>query len=81
MATAGQSSVLAGLANKPASFDEKGQSTDRKAGPVLLLSGTAYAAAYVVVGITGMSSWGALLAIAGTGLVLLGLKFVVLRAS
>ena len=81
MATAEKSAVLPVLAARPATFEEKGQLTERRAGPVLLLGSTAYAAAYVVVGVTGLSPWGALLTIGGTALVLLGLKLVALRSS
>jgi len=54
---------------------------ERGAGPILLMSGSAYAAAYVVGGVIGLSPWGALLAIEGTVLVILVLKLVAARTS
>jgi len=64
-----------------ASPDAEGQLAAWKAGPMLLLGGTAYAAAYVVMGTTGLSSWAALLAIGATVLTLMGLKFVARRSD
>jgi hypothetical protein len=58
------------------SSDPRVQRSEERAGPVLLLGGAAYAAAYIVVGLTRVSLWGALLAAAGTGLVLFGLRFI-----
>ncbi len=81
MATTGQTAVLPGLTSRPATSEDSGQLTERRAGPVLLLGGTAFAGAYVVVGVMGLSPWGVLLAIGGTALVLLGLKLVALRSS
>ena len=81
IATAGESAVFPGLVNRPAKFEEKGEPTERRAGPVLLVGGTAYAAAYVIVGVMGLSPWGALLTIGGTALVLLGLTLVSRRSS
>ncbi len=45
------------------------------------MSGTAYASAYIVVGMTGITLWGALLALGGTALVLFGLRLILLRSS
>jgi hypothetical protein len=81
MATAGQSAVLPIHTSRPASVEVKRQETERNAGRVLFLSGVAYAAAYVVVGITGLFPWGALLAVGGTALVLLGLGSMIFRSS
>ncbi len=81
MATAGQSAVLAGLESRPSRFERNRRSTERDAGPILLMGGTAFAAAYVVVGVVGSSAWGAFLAIGGCALVLLGLKLVSRRSS
>ena len=81
MATAGQSAVLDGLESRPSRYERNRRSTERGAGPILLMGGAAFAAAYVVVGVAGSSVWGALLAIGGSALVLLGLKLVSLRSS
>ena len=81
MATVGESAVPSGLVSRPTRFEQKGETTDRGAGPILLMGGTAYAAAYVVVGAMGSAAWGALLAIGGTALLLLGLKLVSFRSS
>jgi len=48
--------------------------TRANAGPVLLLGGTTYAAAYLVLGVSGLTGWSGLLAIAGTALILFGLR-------
>lgn len=81
MATVGQSAVLPGVVNQPASLPDEKQTVERRAGPVLFLAGIAYAAAYVVAGVQGLSPWDALLAIGGTAFVLLGLKLVAVRSS
>jgi hypothetical protein len=81
MATAGRSVVFPRLENRQGSFEDGGQRTERRAGRVLLLGGAMFAAAYVVVGTFGVSTWGALLAIVGTGLVFLGLKPIAMRSS
>ena len=44
------------------------------AGPVLFLGGCTYAAAYILLGLAGFSAWSGLLAVAGTGLILVGLR-------
>jgi len=44
------------------------------AGPLLFLGGCTYAAAYLLLGIAGFTAWSGLLAIVGTGLILLGLR-------
>lgn len=81
MATTRQSAILPGLAGRPASVEEDGQMTNRRAGPLLLVGGTAYAAAYVVIGFTGLSWWVGLLGIGGTALVVLGIKLAAFRSS
>lgn len=43
-------------------------------GPTLFLGGCTYAAAYLILGISGLSLWSSLLAVGGTGLILLGLR-------
>lgn len=60
---------------------ERHELTERTAGPVLFLGGTAFAAAYVVLGVTGLTAWGGLLAIAGSVFVLLGLSRLSSRAQ
>jgi hypothetical protein len=80
MATVGQSGLDQALIGTSALCPER-RDAEGKAGPVLLLSGTAYASAYVVVGMTGLTAWSAVFAIAGTALVLLGLKLVAFRSS
>jgi hypothetical protein len=42
--------------------------------PLLLLGGCTYAAAYLVLGLSGLPSWSGVLAIGGTILILLGLR-------
>jgi len=44
------------------------------AGPILFLGGCTYAAAYLLLGLSGFSAWSGLLAVAGTGLILFGLR-------
>jgi hypothetical protein len=80
MATAGRNALFSGNANPTASSGH-GNRNEQKAGPVLFLGGAAYAAAYVLVGSTQLSPWGALLAIAGTALVFLGLLSIAGRPS
>ena len=70
-----------GLARNPRTTNGSGPLEELGAGPILLMSGSAYAAAYVVGGVVGLSPWGALLAIGGTVLVLLGLKLAASRTS
>jgi len=79
MASAGESDLS--LLSSPRKTNVSGLLMERRAGPILLMSGSAYAAAYVVGGVIGLSPWGALLAIGGTVLVLLGLKLVAARTS
>ena len=79
MASAGESDLS--LLASPRKTNVSGLLMERGAGPILLMSGSAYAAAYVVGGVIGLSPWGALLAIGGTVLVLLGLKLVAARTS
>jgi len=81
MEISGQSTFIPIDTVPRASPDTDGQSTALKAGPMLLLGGTVYATAYVVMGTTGVSSWAALLAIGATVLTLLGLKFVARRSD
>jgi hypothetical protein len=50
------------------------------AGPVLFLGGCTYAAAYLLLGLSGFSTWSGLLAVAGTGLILVGLRRTWARA-
>ena len=44
------------------------------AGPVLFLGGCTYAAAYLLLGLSGFTTWSGLLALAGTTLIVLGLR-------
>ena len=50
------------------------------AGPVLFLGGCTYAAAYLLLGLSGFSMWSGLLAVGGTGLILFGLRRTWARA-
>ncbi|TLZ72673.1 MAG: hypothetical protein E6K10_01930 [Methanobacteriota archaeon] len=43
-------------------------------GPVLFLGGCTYAAAYILLSLAGISAWSGLLAVAGTCLILIGLR-------
>ena len=81
MEISGQSTFIPVDTVPRASPDADGQLAAWKAGPMLLLGGTVYAAAYVVMGTTGPSSWAALLAIGATVLTMLGLKFVARRSD
>ena len=42
--------------------------------PVLFLGGCTYAAAYILLSLAGISAWSGLLAVAGTCLILIGLR-------
>jgi len=44
------------------------------AGPALVLGGCTYAAAYLLLGFSGFTAWSGLLAVAGTVLILFGLR-------
>ncbi len=44
------------------------------AGPVLFLGGCTYAAAYLLLGLSGFTMWSGLLALAGTTFIVLGLR-------
>lgn len=79
MAAGGESAVLPIIQDSFSAIGGRSQSEEARAGRVLFLGGTAYAAAYVAVGVTGFSSWGVLLALAGTALVLRGLQLVARR--
>jgi hypothetical protein len=50
------------------------------AGPLLFLGGCTYAAAYLLLGLSGFSTWSGLLAVAGTGVILVGLRRTWARA-
>lgn len=50
------------------------------AGPILFLGGCTYAAAYLLLGLSGFSTWSGLVAVAGTGLILVGLRRTWARA-
>ncbi len=43
-------------------------------GPVLFLGGCSYAAAYLVLGLSGFAAFSGVLALAGTAMILLGLR-------
>jgi len=63
-----------GLSNRTVR-DARGQLTIRAPpGPLLFLGGCTYAAAYVLLGLAGFSAWSGVLAVAGTGLILVGLR-------
>ncbi len=44
------------------------------AGSVLFLGGCTYAAAYLLLGLSGFTAWSGLLALGGTALIVLGLR-------
>jgi hypothetical protein len=50
------------------------------AGPLLFLGGCTYAAAYLLLGLSGFSTWSGILALAGTGVILVGLRRTWARA-
>lgn len=63
-----------GLQRRTATAPGEPVSTRSNAGTVLLLGGTTYAAAYLVLGVSGLTAWSAVLAFAGTALILFGLR-------
>jgi hypothetical protein len=69
-----------GLVNRTVRDGRARLTVRHPAGPVLFLGGCTYAAAYLLLGLSGFSTWSGLLAIAGTGLILFGLRRTWMRA-
>ena len=63
-----------GLTNRVARGGSTSLLVRPPAGPVLFLGGCTYAAAYLLLGLSGFSMWSGLLAVGGTGLILFGLR-------
>ena len=62
-----------GLSNRTVRGGQDRLSLRPAPGPLLFLGGCTYAAAYVLLGLAGFSTWSGLLAIGGTALILVGL--------
>jgi len=73
MATVGQTGVVSGFAERPRRLEEERQ-VEKGSGYILFLGGAAFAASYVVLGSTEFGPWAAFLAIAGSALVILGIR-------
>ena len=69
-----------GLSNRTVRAGREQLTIRQPAGPVLFLGGCTYAAAYLLLGLSGFSTWSGLLALAGTGLILFGLRRTWMRA-